>query len=34
LRNGDLVPVGLAKFGLAGKGLWAWLHSLRTSSAT
>ena len=29
LRDGVLVPAGLVKFGLAGKGLWRRLDALR-----
>ena len=33
-RDGELVPVGLVKFGLAGKDLWSRLDPLRAGPAT
>ena len=34
LRDGELAPAGLVKFGLAGKGLWEQLERLRAGPAT
>jgi hypothetical protein len=34
LKDGVLVPVGLVKFGLAGKGLWRRLDPLRDGPST
>jgi ATP-dependent DNA ligase len=34
LRDGVLVPAGLVKFGLAGRGLWDRLDRLRAGPAT
>jgi hypothetical protein len=34
LRDGVLVPAGLVKFGLAGKGLWRRLDPLRSGPET
>jgi hypothetical protein len=34
LRDGELVPAGLVKFGLAGKDLWSRLDRLQAGPAT